>query len=381
MNEFAPDDILPASLALDGDSRVDERLRALTPDEWTLLAERARTHRVGPLLLRRSVAADAAHSMPAHVLASMREAAETNEHRNRQRQGRVAAACRALSDAAIPCLALKGTYLVESVYPSRSLRQMWDSDLLVPRNALARVEQILLRLGYGPPDRPPIEEDTSWNLHISPFVMPEDGAWSSIIEIHWAIEQPTAPFDIDVDALWERSIEFNVCDTTVRALDANDLLLHLCLHAGFHHGFDVNLRHLLDLAWLFHHPPAELHWSTFVERAHAARANRIGYVCLAAARLLFRLPLTDAALDSLQPLRDDQDIIAVVAEHVWRNAKKPEPQWLQTRRKLNAWLKNATGQAQRDHDTPDSYVEIPMAHHAARLSTEREQASVPRSAT
>ena len=53
-------------------------------------------------------------------------------------------ALRALADAGIPAIALKGAALVQTVYAQPALRPMEDYDLLVPRDQFARAVKVLL---------------------------------------------------------------------------------------------------------------------------------------------------------------------------------------------------------------------------------------------
>src|SRR5204863_6393847 len=63
----------------------------------------------------------------------------------------------------VDVLPLKGLHLAHRVYPSPSLRDMGDLDLLVRRGALPDADAALRRLGYVPDHRP--DPDERGSLH------------------------------------------------------------------------------------------------------------------------------------------------------------------------------------------------------------------------
>ena len=78
---------------------------------------------------------------------------------------------------------------------------MGDLDLLVQRTDLERSAARLQELGYASDGCPDIDAYCEKVNHLPAFVRP--GATS--IEVHWAIEDPTCPFKIDIGGLWERA--------------------------------------------------------------------------------------------------------------------------------------------------------------------------------
>ena len=133
---------------------------------------------------------------------------------------------RALHEAGIPALWLKGIALGQWLYPSAHLRDVADIDLLLPDHATTlRAAQVLAPLGYALP-----------NPHIAgDLVVHELLAWSPRaqleLDLHW---------DLSNDALFAHRLPWQRLHDGARALPAlgegarglgaMDALLHACMH-------------------------------------------------------------------------------------------------------------------------------------------------------
>ena len=119
----------------------------------------------------------------------------------------------------IPVIVLKGAHLAEIVYENIALRPMCDVDLLVKKEDLTRVQRKLLETGY------------------SPFTN------RLLLDIHWHLENSMTDLPVDMDMIWERAQPAFIAGVKVLVLSPEDLLLHLCLHLGFHHFFQLKVDH------------------------------------------------------------------------------------------------------------------------------------------
>jgi len=62
----------------------------------------------------------------------------------------------------------------------------------------------------------------------------------AMVELHWTLVTPLCGARIDeheLAGLWERSVPATIAGAPSRALAAEDLLLHLCMHVSVHHRF------------------------------------------------------------------------------------------------------------------------------------------------
>ncbi len=217
-----------------------------------------------------------------------------NRLRNLRLYGRLAALLDALTAQAIDVIVLKGAFLAQAVYEDAALRPMSDADLLVRHSDLERAARAMRALGWR--QSPALPEGG--------HQLPTFELAGVQIDLHWSIEDDAAPFAIDVAGLWQRAVPARVGRAQALALSAEDLLLHLCLHTAYNHGwlqFDGGLRQLADIAAVVKRYESTLDWSVLAVRAQAWQASRCVWLGLVTARDLLRAGVHDAVLDRLAP--------------------------------------------------------------------------------
>ncbi|RIK58724.1 hypothetical protein DCC62_29230, partial [candidate division KSB1 bacterium] len=84
------------------------------------------------------------------------------------------------------------------------------------------------------------------------------------------------------------------------ALCPEDLLLHLCIHASYHHQFRFGLRSLCDIAEIIRHYHSRLDWEQLRKRAEEWGVTKCVYLTL---RLTNKLLEANVPHDVLQHLR------------------------------------------------------------------------------
>jgi hypothetical protein len=204
----------------------------------------------------------------------------------------------ALHARRMPAIVLKGAYLCEHVYAEPSLRPMGDADLLVRRGDLAPATHALRELGWTGPE--PADAVPRPGAHQLP-VFERGGA---AIEMHWSIEDDGAPFRIDEDGLWSRAVDVRVAGAPAKALAPEDLLLHLCLHTAYGHGwlqFDGGLRPICDIAFTVRTFAPRIDWGELVRRATAWGVQPCAWLALGLAQELLAAPVPQDVLAGLAP--------------------------------------------------------------------------------
>lgn len=90
---------------------------------------------------------------------------------------------RALAEAGIAALPLKGVLLAARIHGDSALRQASDIDLLVAPEQLGAAREVMLEWGYREP------EDVLWEnaLPLLHYVFAGAGAWRPPVEVHWRI--------------------------------------------------------------------------------------------------------------------------------------------------------------------------------------------------
>lgn len=249
------------------------RMRAIGRQEWPTLFQEAVRHGLAPLLYRRIGSTGVQATVPAHDWGRLRTLYLKSLARNLKIFHEVKNVLRLLTDAGIPVIALKGAYLAEGVYGDIALRPMGDVDLLVPKDRLARARNTVMDGGY----REQAEGGYSGIeaiCEISNHLMPLVGASGLAVEIHWTIENPMVPFRIDVDGLWERAAPVRVGGVEILGLSPEDLVLHLCLHAAAHHGFENGFRGICDLHHAIGASRGTFGWTELLDRSEAWGVER-----------------------------------------------------------------------------------------------------------
>lgn len=283
---------------------------------WDALLALATTQRVRPLLHRRLRALEDPNAVPAHVLATLDQAARATAIRNLRFHAEIAAISHALTPLGIHTLALKGAHLSAVVYDQIGLREMSDIDLLVRREHLAAAVEVLTARGYRPLQAFSIDLDTAFHHHLTKFV--KKGVAG--IELHWTLTVPTERQHIEPGPLWARAQTLAMGGAPVFGLSNEDLLLHLCHHASYGHRFRRGLRPVCDIAALTAKPDVSIDWGVA-----ARRAREWGWD--AGVALIWRLaadlgsaPIPSAALAALAPNGLDPELVAAARAQLFDEA-------------------------------------------------------------
>jgi hypothetical protein len=219
---------------------------------------------------------------------------------------------RALRDAGVPVIPLKGAFLASQVYGNVGLRQMLDFDLLIHCADLARVEPILLSLDYSVDEgnSPESEERDAHRIYAPPKGGP-------ILEVHWNPQAGRSPFAVDVGELWARAQPVTVTGTDALSLAPEDFLLHLCLHASHRHVFDFGLRPFCDIAETLRHYGDDLDWEQLVLLTRQWGASRCVHLTLYLAKVWLAAAVPEMVLSQLGPGAPDAKVLAWVTTRVF----------------------------------------------------------------
>ena len=108
--------------------------------------------------------------------------------------------------ANIRTIPLKGIEFLHSIYAHNiALRNLADIDILVEKETVTRAEKILVDMGYKPN-----KTDYFYRLlHFHLIFWRSRGNFPIMIELHWDVDFPESPFNIDIAEFWERSQEIS----------------------------------------------------------------------------------------------------------------------------------------------------------------------------
>ena len=327
----------------------------LSADEWSVFARTAVRHGVAPLLHARlhsaANAERASGRVPDRVLDVLKAYFVRTGLEQLRLYAQLAPLLRALAGQGIEVIVLKGAFLAETVYAERALRSMGDADLLVRHADLARVDQILRALGW----QQRVADDPSSPRQAGGHQLQTFKRDSARVEVHWNIEDDESPFAIDVDGLWARAHPARIAGVSVLALSPEDLLLHLCLHTSYNHGwlqFEAGLRPLVDIGATLWHFGNRIDWDVFGRRAVEWKVQRCAWLTLKLADYLLAATAPDEIMSALVPEGVNRTVVdaavMLILGNYYADLTRALPalgrRWLIKRRQnlsKQAWLRRA----------------------------------------
>ena len=250
------------------DDRSRDEIRALLREglDWTFVRTMAISHGVAPLVYR-TLSTVAGASLPAALLAELRQYVHANTRRNLQRTSELLRLLERFRADGIDAMPFKGPILAETVYRSFALRVFSDLDILIRPRDLARATDALLSSGYRLNERTRTDGDA---VECERLFLRGDG--DDRVDVHWALTPAHFPVQWDHERLWSRAESIALAGSAVSTLDRIDLLVMLCVHGGKHAW--ERLQWVCDVAELVRASP-ELAWEIAEQRARAARAEKM----------------------------------------------------------------------------------------------------------
>lgn len=277
-----------------------EKLNSLSITDWEFLVQLAVRQDLAALLYYRLKNSLPCIHFPETLRHTLQKTYFAAVLQNTRLYNELAKVIQALHQEGIQVIVLKGADLAKNIYNNIALRTMSDLDILVRKTDLVKTDEALRKIGYYQS-----EGEIAQHYHLPPFF--KEGAIP--IEVHWHIERPFNPFAIEIEALWKRARLATIAGNEVLVLSPEDLLLHLCVHAAFHHLFQIGLRSLYDIAEVVHRYQDNLEWQAVCWRTQQWGANNSVYLALYLAKTLVGAAVPREVLDTLKPDNCDPQII------------------------------------------------------------------------
>lgn len=260
--------------------------RMLTPAEWEGIIQLAYKLQVGALLYHRVLALTLQETIPLALLQKLQALHRQVAVQNLRNYAELTLIAKRFADLGVPIILLKGAHLAHFVYDSMALRPMSDVDILVQEKDLTTISEQLQQFGF---------QLLSTNFRHQHWEKP--GALH--IEVHWTLTRPDYYFHIDIGDWWLRAVPAVLRQTPVLTFCPEDLLLHLCMHAAYHHLFELSFRFVCDITWVIEHFQTEFDWAAFVERTNKLGLQRGIYMTLLLAQEWLHAPIPPAVLAAL----------------------------------------------------------------------------------
>ena len=294
-------------LRTDKDSK-EKIIRILSPDlNWAYFLEKSNRSGVTSLIYNVfSENNDIRQRVPEAVLGELKTIYHVVLGRNILIYQTLENIANSFSKEGIPFLVFKGVSLAESVYKNLGLRPMGDVDILVKIQDVPKADRILDNLGYK---KPFIFNDfsrLSYSAYRNSFLYHKSDAYPSHVHLFWHIVN-LFPYNkdivgrIDMDKIWNDSIELAAGDITVRIFSLYHQIIYLCMHALTHLYKPFML--LCDISELVHSEKEKIDWDCLIRETVNFGLSKYVYYGLYFAREILGADIPSNALSRLKPRR------------------------------------------------------------------------------
>lgn len=217
------------------------KLENLSLSDWEHIIHKSQKHSLAPLMYRYLRDINPNNNIPSRVLHRFRNLYRLNLIYNMRLFGELKRVINLFNKNGIPVIVLKGAHLAEIVYGNIGMRVFGDIDLLIKKNQVKKAQQSL--------------EQTSRFYRFN----------RDFIDIHWYIEQF---FDVDMKKVWGRTQKASIAGEKVLVLTPEALVVHLCVHASFHHLFQFDsLKTFFDIKEIIDYYNSQLIWEEVIDCA------------------------------------------------------------------------------------------------------------------
>jgi hypothetical protein len=217
-------------------TRVDDeragRIRALLRGEidWAYLLRRARDHHMMPLL-HHNLNINSPQDVPTPILDKLRDHFHTRTRHNLILTGELLKLLKLFEGGEIQAVPLRGPALAASLYGDLALRQFGDLDILVQRQDVLRVKDLLVSSGYRPLFPLPAREEAIFWRGEHTFILEPGGV---LVDLHWDVNKGFFSSAPDQAVLWERIERTSLEGHSILGLSREDLFMLLCMHGAKH---------------------------------------------------------------------------------------------------------------------------------------------------
>ena len=249
---------------------------------WDKLLEEARQHSVTSLIYSSINKSSIIKSLDKERMNSFKKQALYSGINQVRHIKQTAEILKELQEESIEVIVLKGL-VVRYLYPNPDLRTMSDADIIVHKDDLERISEILVKMNY--------KQTKYEDEHGAHIVFNKE---NSCIEVHWTLLNEDF-FKGDrsfEDSLWDNAMTVKVGEAEALSLSWEDLAVHLCVHMASHFshkGFGV--RQLCDLVLVVEKKAKEIDWIGFNEKIKKCKLEKFTAAIFNVCKKLFNMEI------------------------------------------------------------------------------------------
>ncbi len=200
-------------------------------DDWEKAVRLIIARQAGPFLYNKLPLLSNKSLVPQSAIEALRQSHLKTLSRNMVLAAHFGQVATAFYNENIPVIAMKGIYLSDWLYKDLSFRQSSDIDLLVKAEDGERALEVMRRLGYHSEELelPPDIIQTLMPVHYPAMI--RNGV---AVEIHTRLHSSLSDYEVDIENLWDESVEIQTHGVMTRVFRLEHLLITLIQHLDKH---------------------------------------------------------------------------------------------------------------------------------------------------
>lgn len=297
------------------DSVRAERIKTLLQEalDWVYLLRTARPHGMLPLLYW-SLNTTYPEAVPKATLQQLRHYFYANAGHNLFLTDTLLKLLQLFEMHGIPAVPFKGPTLAALAYGNLALRESGDLDILVHRQNVLRIQELLSSQGYQPQNPLAGSQATAYLQSAYYVFVRGSGTDLVTVDLQWRMIAESFAFPLDTTCSWERLELVCLAGTTVHSLSSEDLLLVLCVHGAKH--FWERLMWICDIAEMIRAHEG-IDWERLIEQACRLGSRRMLALGLSLANDLLGTTLPKEVLQKIQADPVVKSLVASVHAHLF----------------------------------------------------------------
>ncbi|AFY51131.1 hypothetical protein Nos7524_5414 [Nostoc sp. PCC 7524] len=285
--------------------------------DWNYLFKIAVWHKVQPLLYM-SLKNTCPDKVSPSILAYLQTNCQKITLNNLLLSHRLINILKLLAANNIRAISFKGPILASSAYGNLSLRRFGDLDILVQKQDIPKVIELLKSQKYQLEEYLTETRDELQEVFCEYTLVSDDGI--VYIDLHWELTPTYFPYKPKFDQLWERLQPISLAGANVLQLSLEDSILYLCVHGC--KDLWERLSWICDLAELITAHP-EIQWSKLWEEAKKQNCERMLLLGLFLAQDIQGINLPEAVNQRIQASSIIPKLAAEVKQRLFSQIDAP----------------------------------------------------------
>lgn len=314
------------------DREIAERIKTLLQQDinWAYLIQTAAQHGIMPLLYC-SLNTTCPETVPNTILSQLRNYCHSNASYNLLLTSELLKLLNLFETHEIPAIPFKGPVLAASAYGSLSLREFGDLDILVHKQDVPKVKDLLISHGYEwqpwksqqthPQPGTYLQSQYRYDIY---FIKWHSQDYRSCIEIHWETTPEHIMFPLNPAQLWQNLEAVSLCGTKVLNLLPEHLLPILCIDHSKDHW--TQLRTICDVVELLRAYKG-IDWQRVIEHANSLSRERSLFLGLFLAHDLLGTALPEEVWHKMQTDPVAKSLAVQVRERLFRDSDNQPGVW------------------------------------------------------